>query len=113
MSRHIDGDTFEAHCGGGGDNRQITLRLFGIDTPETGARAKCDIEMQRGESASAFLSAWMPVGSFVQVLKVDQDKYGRWVGLARYRDSDVSAELSWRGYARPWSYRTPKPNWCD
>lgn len=95
------------------ERHHVALRLFGIDTPEVGERAKCDLERARGESASAFLRWWMPAGAFVEVIKVDVDRYGRWVGLARYKESDVSAELSWRGYARPWSYRTPKPNWCD
>ena len=33
---------------------ELAVRVFGVDTPEKGFRAKCESEKQRGEAASAF-----------------------------------------------------------
>lgn len=125
VSRPIDGDTFGITCVSKEPPHgpeQHVLRLFGIDAPENGERAKCDLERHRAETAAAYLAMLLASRPMLDVLKSDVDRYGRWVGLARSTQcnnkmectmDDLSALMSWSGHARPWSYKTPKPNWCD
>lgn len=120
--RHIDGDTLGVQCASGDDAYTGPLRLSGIDTPETGDRAKCDAEREKGKAAAFYMSTLAGVGSSIQVLKLDVDRYGRWVGMVRKLrcdrqldcvSVDLGATLVWEGHAKPWAWRTPKPNWCE
>lgn len=125
VTRPIDGDTFAISCMSKEPPHVLephVLRLFGIDAPEKGELAKCELERQRGETATAYLAQVLAARGSLEVLKTDVDRYGRWVGLARSTKydrqlesthEDISALMSWSGHARPWSYKTPKPNWCD
>ena len=56
LLRVTDGDTvvFQATFLPAPLKPELALRVFGVDTPEKGFRAKCPSEAQRGEAASAF-----------------------------------------------------------
>lgn len=122
LTRHVDGDTFRASCANAWSrSRDVTVRLFGVDTPESGERAKCAGETAKAKAASSFLASILPVGSFLEIYKVETDSHGRWVAMVRRPrcDSkaecvsvDIAAEMVWSGHARPWPARAPKPGWC-
>jgi len=99
--RVVDGDTIEVRLGG----REETVRLIGVDTPETrhpGRPVQCF-----GPAAGAF-HARLVEGERVRVEPgvEERDRYGRLLGyVLRERDGlFVNAELVRRGYARARAY---------
>lgn len=93
ITRHVDGDTIYVDA--------VSVRLIGIDTPETkdpGSPVECF-----GPKASAALARLLPVGERVRlVYDVERrDRYGRDLGYVyRLRDGlFVNAELVKRGFA--------------
>ena len=56
ITRVIDGDTvaFQADFLPAPLKKELSIRVYGVDTPEKGFRAQCPSEAQRGEAASAF-----------------------------------------------------------
>lgn len=123
LIRHVDGDTFRASCANAWSrSAEVLVRLFGVDTPEGGDRARCAAELTKARAAALFLARILPAGSFLEVFKVEVDSHGRWVAMVRRPrcDSkaecvsvDIAAEMVWSGHARPWPTRAPKPSWCD
>lgn len=123
VTRAVDGDTFRAVCHNGiAPSADVAVRLFAVDAPETGEHAKCAAEREKGRAAANYLARLIPPGSFVELIKVDADSYGRWVAVVRKPKcnsaaectyADIASELMWAGHARPWPVRSPKPGWCD
>ena len=84
-----DGDSITILVAG---NRQVKVRLYGIDAPE--------FSQAFGTKAKMFLSS-LVFGRDVRVLQVDTDRYGRVVGNV-YLDPDalyVNAEVVRAGFA--------------
>ena len=56
ITRVIDGDTVAFHAPFLPDplKKELSIRVFGVDTPEKGHRAQSESENQRGQAASAF-----------------------------------------------------------
>jgi micrococcal nuclease len=97
----IDGDTIEVDV----DGRQETVRLIGIDTPET-------VHPQRpvecfGPEASAFTAELLPAGTAIRLERdiVGRDDYGRLLGYVVVVDGAeetfANLEIVERGFARP------------
>lgn len=111
VTRVVDGDTIRFRSRGF-DN---TMRLIGIDTPETkrpGYPVQCG-----GPAASAAAARLMPVGSSIRVVSDPtqdaRDRYGRFLGYV-YRAGrggprgSVNYALVRRGFAKTYVYgRTP------
>jgi micrococcal nuclease len=104
--RSIDGDTIGVRLGGEGDGAEETVRLIGIDTPET---KRPDTPVQCfGPQASAATAAVLPDRTLVR-LEIDveeRDRYGRLLAYV-YRADDglfVNLELARRGYAQLLTY---------
>lgn len=76
ISAVLDGDTLRA-----ADGRRI--RLYGVDCPES--------RQARGADATA-ITRRLALGRTVKLEKVDQDKYGRVVGIVRLDDGSVLQE---------------------
>ena len=97
VERVVDGDTLIARFGG----RSETVRLIGIDTPETVARTR-PVQCF-GAEASAWLAALVPEGSAITVVRdiEARDAYGRLLGyIVRSHDGlFVNLELVTGGYA--------------
>lgn len=121
LTGYVDGDTFHAACVNSRTPLQeVTVRLFAVDAPETGERAKCAAEREKGRAASAYLA--QVLSSSLEIIKVEVDQFGRWVAMVRKsrcdnrlncQDTDIAAEMVWAGHAKPWPVRSAKPNWCD
>lgn len=93
---------------------QLAVRIFGVDTPEKGFRAKCPAENERGLAATEFTKAAIranPTGR--QVVLYGWDKFGgRVLGDIILNGQSLRAMLIQNGYAREY-YGDAKQSWCN
>jgi endonuclease YncB( thermonuclease family) len=114
ITRVIDGDTvaFEAPFLPAPLKQELSIRVFGVDTPEKGFRAACPAEAERGESASAFTKEKIKHAKKIQVSIMDWDKYGgRVLGDIIIDGVSLRKMLIDHGYAREY-YGDKKESWC-
>lgn len=81
------------------DNKQHTIRLYGIDAPER--------DQPHGRSAGAALTA-LVANSRVGVTVVEEDDYGRLVGTVYVDGSNINLAMVRAGHA--WWYRYYAPH---
>jgi endonuclease YncB( thermonuclease family) len=115
LTRVIDGDTvaFQATFLPPPLKQELSIRVFGVDTPEKGHRAMCPQEAQRGEAASAFTKAQINAAQKRQVALMDWDKYGgRVLGDVLLDGKSLRAMLIQNGFAREY-YGESKQSWCN
>jgi endonuclease YncB( thermonuclease family) len=115
ITRVIDGDTvaFQATFLPPPLKQELSIRVFGVDTPEKGFRAQCPSEAQRGEAASAFTKAQINAAQKRQVALLDWDKYGgRVLGDVLLDGKSLRAMLIQNGFAREY-YGEAKQSWCN
>ena len=115
VTRAVDGDTVEIQVNWLpvelGD--KLKIRVFGVDTPEKGFRAKCESEAKRGEAATAFTKDLLKNGKKIQVEIKEWDKFGgRVLGDVIVDGKSLRAELISNGYAREY-YGDAKKSWCE
>lgn len=92
---------------------QLAVRVFGVDTPEKGFRAKCEAENQRGLAASEFTKNAVAKSIKRQVILYDWDKFGgRVLGDIILDGQSLRAILIKNGFAREY-YGEAKQSWCD
>ena len=84
-----DGDTITILQG----KQQIKVRLFGIDAPE--------LKQPYGKKSKQFL-ANLIAREVVEVEPKGKDRYKRTLGIIRYKDQDINAQMVLNGYA--WAY---------
>ena len=115
ITRVIDGDTvaFQATFLPPPLKQELSIRVFGVDTPEKGHRAMCPQEAQRGEAATAFTKAQINAAQKRQVALLDWDKYGgRVLGDVLLDGKSLRAMLIQNGFAREY-YGEAKQSWCN
>jgi endonuclease YncB( thermonuclease family) len=115
ITRVIDGDTvaFQADFLPAPLKKELSIRVYGVDTPEKGHRAACASEAQRGEAASAFTKQVIAQATQRQVVLMDWDKYGgRVLGDVLLNGQSLRAMLIQNGFAREY-YGEAKTSWCD
>ena len=115
ITRVIDGDTvaFQAPFLPAPLKQELSIRVFGVDTPEKGHRAQCPSEDQRGQAASAFTKAQISASTKRQVILMDWDKYGgRVLGDVILDGKSLRQMLISNGYAREY-YGEAKQSWCN
>lgn len=88
-----DGDTLTV-APAGDATCPLPIRLYGIDAPESG--------QAHGPEATAYLAGLLPVGSAVEVMPLDRDKYGRSVALVARGGKVVNGQMVAAGHA--WVY---------
>lgn len=92
---------------------ELAVRIFGVDTPETGRRAQCPAEAQRGEMASQYTKQLVQSGQKFQVVLYGWDKFGgRVLGDIIVNGQSVRAGLIANGLAREY-YGEAKQSWCN
>lgn len=76
--RVIDGDTVAIAAPWVPDplKKEISVRVYGVDTPEKSYRAQCDAEAQQGEQATDFTKFVVGNSKTQEVVFKDWDKYG-------------------------------------
>jgi len=115
ITRVIDGDTvaFQANFLPDPLKKELSIRVFGVDTPEKGHRAQCESENVRGQAASAFTKTQINAASKRQVILMDWDKYGgRVLGDVLLDGKSLRQMLIQNGYAREY-YGEAKQTWCN
>lgn len=114
ITRVVDGDTVAFHAPFLPDplKKELAIRVFGVDTPEKGHRAKCPQEAQRGEMASAFTKQQIASAQRRQVVLMDWDKFGgRVLGDVLLDGRSLRQMLIQNGFAREY-YGEAKKSWC-
>ncbi|MCY4665950.1 MAG: thermonuclease family protein [Acidimicrobiaceae bacterium] len=110
VERVVDGDTLVARIG----NRSETVRLIGVDTPESVAPTR-PVQCF-GKEASHFLTAALPAGTEITLVRdvEARDVYDRLLGyVVRSRDGlFINLELVAAGYAAVLSY-PPNDHFAD
>ena len=115
ITRVIDGDTVAFHAPflPAPLKPELSIRVFGVDTPEKGHRAQCPSEAQRGEAASAFTKQAVAQATQRQIILMDWDKYGgRVLGDVILNGQSLRQMLIVNGYAREY-YGEAKTSWCQ
>lgn len=115
LTRVIDGDTvaFQANWLPEPLKKELSVRVFGVDTPEKGFRAKCPEEDARGQAATAFTKAQINASQKRQVILMDWDKYGgRVLGDLLLDGKSLRMMLINNGFAREY-YGEAKTSWCN
>jgi endonuclease YncB( thermonuclease family) len=115
LTRVIDGDTvaFQANWLPDPLKKELSIRVFGVDTPEKSFRAKCPSEAARGEAASAFTKQMINASTKRQIILMDWDKYGgRVLGDVILDGKSLRQQLIANGFAREY-YGEAKTSWCE
>ena len=114
LTRVIDGDTvaFQANWLPDPLKKELSIRVFGVDTPEKSFRAKCPSEAARGEAATAFTKQLINASTKRQIILMDWDKYGgRVLGDVILDGKSLRQQLIAQGFAREY-YGEAKTSWC-
>ena len=114
LTRVIDGDTvaFQALWLPEPLKKELSIRVFGVDTPEKGHRAQCPSEDARGQAATAFTKKMVEQATTRQVVLISWDKYGgRVLGDVLLNGQSLRSMLIQQGYAREY-YGEAKTSWC-
>ena len=114
LTRIIDGDTiaFQANWLPDPLKKELSIRVFGVDTPEKGHRASCPSEDQRGQAATAFTRSQINAAQKRQVVLMSWDKYGgRVLGDVLLDGKSLRQMLITNGFAREY-YGEAKTSWC-
>lgn len=113
--RIIDGDTvvISAPYLPSPLKQQLSVRVYGVDTPEKSWRGKCKYEQDLGELASLFTKTLIENTTKHQVDLMKWDKYGgRVLGDILLDGQSLRKLLIENGYAREY-YGEKKKSWCE
>ena len=115
VTKVVDGDTvkFEAPWVPDPIKKEMSIRVYGVDTPEKGWRGQCDKEKAAGEAATKFTKAMIKKGKSIKIAISDWDKFGgRVLGDVIVDGKSLRKELIANGHAREY-YGEKKQSWCD
>lgn len=113
VTRVLDGDTVEVQVDflprELGD--RLLVRIWGVDTPEKGWRAKSEGERQKGLLASMYTKELLQNAKVVKISIITWDKYGgRVLGDILIDGVSLRESLLKNGYAREY-YGDKKADW--
>ena len=114
INRVIDGDTvvIQANYLPKPLRPEISVRIYGVDTPEKGFRAKCKEEDDRGHAATEFTTAAVKAATKRQVSLLEWDKFGgRILGDIILDGKSLRKMLIDQDMAREYFGDAKKP-WC-
>jgi endonuclease YncB( thermonuclease family) len=114
LTRVIDGDTvaFQANWLPDPLKKELSIRVYGVDTPEKSFRAKCESEAKRGEAATQFTKDLINKSTKRQIILMDWDKYGgRVLGDIVLDGRSLRQQLIANGFAREY-FGEAKISWC-
>ena len=115
IMRVIDGDTveFEAPFLVDPLPKKLSIRVWGVDTPEKSFRAKCEKEAAMGAEATKFTKDLVANAKTTQISIYEWDKYGgRVLGDVIIDGNSLTKMLLDKGYAREY-YGDAKQSWCE
>jgi endonuclease YncB( thermonuclease family) len=114
ITRVIDGDTvaFQADWLPDPLKKELSIRIYGVDTPEKGHRATCPAEDTRGRAATEFTKQMIVNAKSRQIVLRSWDKYGgRVLGDVILDGKSLREMLIAKGHARPY-FGEAKTSWC-
>lgn len=114
IKRVIDGDTvvIQANYLPKPLRPEISVRIYGVDTPEKGFRSKCPEEDAKGHAATDFTTAAIKSATKFQVSLLEWDKYGgRILGDIILDGKSLRKMLIDQDMAREYFGDAKKP-WC-
>lgn len=110
---NYDGDTFTVDIPYVpaiiGEN--ISVRVFGIDTPEI--KGACEKEKQLAQEAKKYLHTLLSNTEKINLLNIKRDKYFRILSDVRVSEGSVAKLLLDKGYAVEYDGGTKSKNWCE
>jgi endonuclease YncB( thermonuclease family) len=117
VARVLDGDTIQIKVP---DMRipelnSLKVRVPGIDTPETGHRAKCRDEHDKAVRATALTTKLLADnGDTIIIDEISWDKYGGRINAEVHLGdgTKLADKLIEEGLARPYDGRGQRPSWC-
>lgn len=108
-----DGDTIRSSIQIACPLCNVYVRIRGIDTPESNYLAKCPKEKEKGLAAKKYLQSMFEGKKEFMARNIAWDKYGgRILGDVEINGKNVAQELIAKGYAKPYTGRGRKPDWC-
>ena len=113
--RVVDGDTVEVATPWvpAPIKQKMSIRIYGVDTPEKGWRGQCDKEKAMGEAASKFTKKVITESKVAQIWIIGWDKYGgRILGDIILDGKSLRKMLIEKGFAREY-YGDAKKSWCN
>jgi endonuclease YncB( thermonuclease family) len=110
----IDGDSIKVDMAGlPAELAPIEVRVRGVDTPETGSRAKCDSERQWGDDATAYTEALVLRSGTVIFRDPEWDKFGgRVLATVLINGQDLAKLLIGAGKGKSYD-GGERAGWCD
>ena len=113
--RVIDGDTvvFQATFLPKELKPELSLRVYGVDTPEKGARAKCKEEADKGEEATAFTKLAIENSTKREIELRQWDKFGGRVLGDLYLDGNSLRSMLIEAKLAREYYGEKKESWCN
>jgi len=115
ITRVIDGDTVEIQAPylPAPLKPVLSVRIYGVDTPEKGFRAQCPSEAEKGEAATVYTKKLVADSKTHTIIIMGWDKYGgRVLGDIILDGQSLRASLIKSGYAREY-YGDKKQSWCN
>ena len=115
VTRVIDGDTvaFKADFLPEPLKQELSIRVYGVDTPEKSWRGKCDAEKVLGAAASHFTQNAIESATTIKVAIYNWDKYGgRVLGDIIIDGVSLRQMLIENNFAREY-YGDKKESWCE
>lgn len=91
----------------------VSVRILGIDTPESNYLAKCPAEQAKGIAAKEFVTKLAENQPTMMARSIKWDKYGgRIDAYVEINGINVGNEMIRLGHAKPYTGSGPKPDWC-
>jgi endonuclease YncB( thermonuclease family) len=113
MTGVVDGDTLKVRIPSlPAELQALSARVRGIDAPEAGSHARCELEQDRAARATARLKALALGSGTVTFRDPAWDKYGGRVdATVLINREDLAPTIIQAGLARPYSGGRRQP-WC-
>lgn len=111
--KNYDGDTITFDIPGVPDifGKNISVRVYGIDTPEM--KGKCDKEKQLARESQLLVEKLLTDSSKVVIKNAQRDKYFRILGEVYADGISISEVLIEQKLAVPYFGDTKTKNWCE
>lgn len=91
---------------------ELSVRIWGVDTPELAPRAECAQEAEAARVASAYVRHLVQRARHTEVIIYSWDKYGgRILGDIVLDGQSLRESLVTAGHARPY-YTGRRASWC-
>lgn len=91
-------------------SRKISVRIFGIDTPEI--RGRCNKEKELALKAKEFTGGILSKAKVIDLMRIRRDKYFRIVAVIMADGKNVANELLKNRLAYMYYGKTKSKDWC-